>query len=80
MTALTRSPAGPDNPDQFEDDPQLVTTQMDHGATSRVTDNYLYPIIILKSPSKEEYNPHLHNSLMPPSTSDEKNLLFKYSS
>ena len=58
--ALTRPSAGQDHPDQFELNPRLALAQ-DHGETSRMTYDYLYPIVILKLASKEEHKPHLHN-------------------
>ena len=49
-TNLTRPPAGPDHPDQFELKPGLMPVPE---VSSRMTDNYLYLIIILKSLQKE---------------------------
>ena len=56
-----RHPTSSDYPDQFELNPWCTPTPVCHGVTSRMTDNYLYLIIILKSPPKEEHKPHLHN-------------------
>lgn len=58
---LRKSSGVPDHPDQFELITQLSPTQMDHGVTSGMTNNYLYLIIVLKSLPKMEHKPHLHN-------------------
>ena len=51
----------PVHPEQLELNPRLTSAQTDHGVTSRMTDNYLYLIMILKSPPKEDPQPHLHS-------------------
>lgn len=35
--------------------------QMNYGVTPRITDDYIYLVIILKTLLKEEYKPHLHD-------------------
>lgn len=71
--------------------PYFTLIQKDHGVTSKMTDNYLHVIVILKFLPKEQHKPQIHNiqciyryvslrcmcNLMPTSTCDDKNLLFK---
>ena len=61
IATVWRSPGVPDHSDQFELNPGLTPAQMDHGVTSGMANYYLYLILILKSPSKGEHKPHLHN-------------------
>lgn len=62
MTALTRPPARPGRPDQFELNSWLMPVQKDPAVTSRMTDNYLYLILMLTSPPQEGCKPHLQNT------------------
>ena len=93
MIVWKKITGGLDHPYQFKPNPQFTSVQMDHEVSSRMTHNYLYLIIILKSPPKEEHKPHLHNiqcmyshvlkhmyGLLVASTHSPKPSLSKYSS
>ena len=53
---------GPDHPDQLELNLRFMTLQTDLGMSSRMSDNYVYLIIILKPLPKLEHQSHSHNT------------------
>ena len=62
MTTLMKSSGGPNHPEQFEFNPQLTPAQKDDEVTYGMPSSYLYLIIILKYPPKEEHKSHSHNT------------------
>lgn len=60
---MEEATGGAGSPNQFEQNPRLAPVQTDHGVTSGMTNNYLYLILALKSPPKEDHKPHLHNTM-----------------